>query len=169
MAERVREDLQGDRLHWCTKAVICHFPLSARYGVLVGRHAVVDADSWRGDHLDFLQDQILGEVFSRLGDTREGSWIPHFPAGEPDYASIHTQVWVSSSVLFTCNHWGVEVQEVWGRVETWAVPVYSSTPHQGVSYLGGAGQGGGAARDGTQWDSTIEDHDRPLSVEETIH
>ncbi|XP_027905603.1 uncharacterized protein LOC114165135 [Vigna unguiculata] len=61
---RLRECEKICRVIDCIEAVICHFPLSGRCRVLVGRHAIVDANSRRGDHLDFLQDQIPGEAYT---------------------------------------------------------------------------------------------------------
>jgi len=39
----------------------------------------------------------------------------------------------------------VEVQEIRGRAEIKVAPIHSTTPHQGVSGLGGVSQGGQAA------------------------
>jgi len=47
----------------------------------VSGHAAVDADTCQGDHLDFLHDQIPGEVLFGFGETREEAEFLTFQQG----------------------------------------------------------------------------------------
>jgi len=62
--------------------------------------------------MDYIQDEVPGEVLSRQCEARAGGRVSYPPTGNYDRVGLHRAVRVFGSVLYACSDRGVEVQKV---------------------------------------------------------